>query len=208
MPCTLGRNRVRFCEEGSVRKKGTDGKHHRESDRRCSIGNERSVNVNEQIRASEVRLIDQDGTQLGIVPLSEARARARDTGMDLVEVAPNASPPVCRIMDYGKYKYEQRKKAQEARKKQTFIQLKEVKFRPRTDVHDREVKKRRIRQFIGEGNKVKVTVQFRGREIVHSHLGLAILQKISGELSDIAHAEQMPNMEGRSMHMVLAPKKD
>jgi translation initiation factor IF-3 len=145
---------------------------------------------------------------LGILPLKDALNRAADVGLDLVEVAPNASPPVCRIMDYGKFKYEQSKKAQDARKKQAYIQIKEIKMRPRTDVHDMEVKKNRIRRFLGEGNKVKVTVRFRGREMVHKHFGFALLEKTVEEMSDIATPENRPSMEGPTMHIILAPKKD
>ncbi len=176
--------------------------------RRCSIATTHKVNVNWQIKARQVRLIDDSGQQIGVVPLEDARRRAEEVGLDLVEVAPQVDPPVCRIMDYGKYKYEQSKKAQEAKKRQTFIQVKEIKMRPRTDVHDLEVKKRKIRKFLESGNKVKVTVRFRGREIVHSHLGLDMLKKIAEEMGDISKPEQMPNMEGRTMCMVLAPKKD
>ncbi len=140
--------------------------------------------------------------------MKEALARAEQEGLDLVEVAPQASPPVCRIMDYGKFKYEQSKKAQEAKKKQTFIQVKEIKMRPRTDVHDLEVKKKKIKRFLEDGNKVKVTVRFRGREIVHSNQGLEMLRKIAEEMSDLAVAEHMPAMEGPTMNMILAPKKD
>jgi len=141
------------------------------------------------------------------VSLEEALARANDVGLDLVEVAPNAKPPVCRLMDYGKYRYEQSKKAQEAKKRQTVIQVKEVKMRPRTDVHDMNVKKKKIVKFLNQGNKVKVTVQFRGREIVHPELGAEMLKKIAEEMSDISVVEHMPNMEGRTLTMVLAPKK-
>jgi len=175
---------------------------------RCSIVKQQRINANEAIRADEVRLINEDGKQVGVMPLREALFRAREAGLDLVEVAPNARPPVCRIMDYGKFKYEQSKKAQEARKKQSYIQVKEIKMRPRTDVHDLEIKKRRIRKFLGEGNKVKVTVRFRGREIVHSHLGLDLLKRISEEMSDISTVEQMSRFEGRTVHIVLAPRKD
>ncbi len=142
------------------------------------------------------------------MPLEDALNRARDEGLDLVEVAPQARPPVCRIMDYGKFKYEQSKKAQEAKKKQTFIQVKEIKMRPRTDVHDMNVKKKKIRRFLEAGNKVKVTVRFRGREIVHRDQGLVMLKKIAEEMSDIANAEHMPAMEGPTMNIILAPKKD
>ncbi len=142
------------------------------------------------------------------MPLEDALNRAREDGLDLVEVAPQAKPPVCRIMDYGKFKYEQSKKAQEAKKKQTFIQVKEIKMRPRTDVHDMNVKKKKIRRFLTDGNKVKVTVRFRGREIVHRDQGLTMLKNIAEEMADIATAEQMPAMEGPTMNIILAPKKD
>ncbi len=125
-----------------------------------------------------------------------------------MEVAPQARPPVCRIMDFGKFKYEQSKKAKEARKKQTFIQVKEIKMRPRTDVHDLDFKKKRIRQFIGDGNKVKVTVRFRGRENAHPEMGLVLINKIIEEMSDIAVSENRPTKQGPTMHTVLAPKKD
>jgi len=152
--------------------------------------------------------VDEKGQQVGIVPLAEALERASQAGLDLVEVAPNARPPVCRLMDYGKYRYEQSKKAQEAKKRQTVIQVKEVKMRPRTDVHDMNVKKKKIVKFLGQGNKVKVTVQFRGREIVHPELGAQMLKQIAEEMSDISVVEHMPNMEGRTLTMVLAPKKN
>ncbi len=154
-----------------------------------------------------MRLVDENGQQVGIVSLEEALARANDVGLDLVEVAPNAKPPVCRLMDYGKYRYEQSKKAQEAKKRQTVIQVKEVKMRPRTDVHDMNVKKKKIVKFLNQGNKVKVTVQFRGREIVHPELGAQMLKQIAEEMADISVVEHMPNMEGRTLTMVLAPKK-
>jgi len=142
-----------------------------------------------------------------VIPLAEALQRAKDTGLDLVEVAANAKPPVCRLMDYGKYRYEQSKKAQEAKKKQTVIQVKEIKMRPRTDVHDLNVKRKKIVKFLNQGNKVKVTVTFRGREIVHPEIGFEMLKKIANEMADIAAVEHMPNMEGRAMSMILAPKK-
>ncbi len=145
---------------------------------------------------------------MGIVPLRDALDRAQDIGLDLVEVAPRAEPPVCRIMDYGKYKYEQSKKAQEAKKRQSYIQVKEIKMRPRTDVHDLEVKKKQMRKFLSEGNKVKVTVRFRGREIVHSDLGIELLQRIKEDMSELASVEQMSKFEGRAVTMVLAPKKE
>ena len=163
--------------------------------------------MNYRIRAKEVRLIGEDGDQLGIVTTDRALIKARDLGLDLVEVAPQAQPPVCRIMDYGKFKYEQSKKAQEARKKQTIIQVKEIKMRPRTDVHDLEVKKRRIRKFIADGNKVKVTVRFRGRENAHPELGFTLLRKIAEEMSTIAVPENVPVKQGPTIHTILAPKR-
>ncbi len=174
---------------------------------RCNIAKESTVSVNHRIRAREVRLIGEDGGQLGIVSIEEALARARDLGLDLVEVAPQAQPPVCRIMDYGKLKYEQSKRAQEARKRQTTIQVKEIKMRPRTDVHDLEVKKKRIRKFIADGNKVKVTVRFRGRENAHPELGFNLLKQITEEMSNIAVSENMPIRQGPTIHTVLAPKR-
>ncbi|MGQ9498950.1 MAG: translation initiation factor IF-3 [Dissulfurimicrobium sp.] len=166
------------------------------------------MNVNQMIKAVEVRLIGVNGEQLGIMSAKEALDRAANVGLDLVEVASNANPPVCRIMDYGKYKYEQNKKIQQAKKKQVHIHIKEIKLRPRTDVHDIEVKKRRIREFLEEGNKVKLSMQFRGREIVHKHLGLDILNRISEELSDVAVSEGSPSVNGPTLHIILAPKRD
>lgn len=155
-----------------------------------------------------MRLIDEKGEQLGIKSIGEALDVAESRGLDLVEVAAQARPPVCRIMDYGKFKYEQSKKAQESRKKQTVIQVKEVKMRPRTDVHDLNVKKKKIRKFLDQGNKVKVTVTFRGREIVHPQLGRDLLMKVAEEMMDIAVIEHQPNMEGRILHLILGPKKE
>ncbi len=164
------------------------------------------VNINRQIRAREVRVIDPDGNQIGIVPTSKALATANDFGLDLVEVSPNANPPVCKIMDYGRYKYEQTKRAQEAKKKQTTFQVKEIKVRPKTGEHDLQVKLGHIRKFINRKDKVKVTVMFRGREITLSDTGRELLKRIAEELEDIANVEQYPKFEGRTMMMVLAPK--
>ena len=147
-----------------------------------------------------------DGTQLGIVPVEEALARAVEERLDLVEVAPKAAPPVCKIMDYGKYKYLQSKKLQEARKKQTTIQVKEVKIRPKTEEHDYQFKLRHIKRFIEEKNKAKVTIMFRGREIAHSKLGLKVLERIIEDTGEFAVVEQQPKLEGRSMIMILAPR--
>jgi len=162
--------------------------------------------VNQNIRAKEVRVIDPDGNQIGVIPTYRALANAADYGLDLVEISPNADPPVCKIMDYGRYKYEQNKKRQEAKKKQTTFQLKEIKVRPKTDEHDLQVKISHIKKFIGNKDKVKVTVIFRGREITLSQLGRDILDKIIEETDEIAAVEQDPKFEGRTLVMVLAPK--
>ncbi|MDA8161704.1 MAG: translation initiation factor IF-3 [Desulfobacteraceae bacterium] len=172
------------------------------------MAKENSTNVNQEIRASEVRLIGAAGEQLGIMSIKDALIKASEVGLDLVEVASVAKPSVCRIMDYGKYKYEQNKKAQEARKKQVHIQVKEIKLRPRTDVHDLDVKRKHIRDFLKDGNKVKVTVRFRGREIVHKSIGLEILNRLSEELSDVAVSDGTPSMEGATLHIILSPKRE
>ena len=164
------------------------------------------INVNRRIRAREVRLIDPDGKQVGIVPISQALETAESHGLDLVEVAPNVSPPVCRIMDYGRYKYQQNKKLQEAKKRQSTFQVKEIKMRPRTGEHDLQVKIRHIKRFIENRDKVKVTVLFRGRELAHMDLGREVLQRVLEETSEIAVVEQDARREGRVMIMVLAPK--
>ena len=147
-----------------------------------------------------------DGTQLGIVSLEEALTRAEEERLDLVEVAPKATPPVCKIMDYGKYKYIQSKKLQEAKKKQSTIQVKEVKIRPKTEEHDYQFKLRHIRRFIDEKNKAKITIMFRGREIAHSELGLRVLERIIEDTEEVAVVEQQPKLEGRNMIMILAPR--
>ena len=159
------------------------------------------------IRAREVRVIAADGEQLGVMPVREAIAKAEDLGLDLVEVAANAVPPVCRIMDFGKYKYELNKKAHESKKHQTVIAIKEIKLRPRTDDHDIEFKLNNIKRFIGEGNKVKVSVMFRGREMAHQELGRAVLDRVIQELQGIAVVEQQARMEGRNMFLMVAPIK-
>ena len=151
-------------------------------------------------------MIDPDGNQVGIIPTKEALVAAADVGLDLVEVSPNANPPVCKIMDYGRYKYEQTKKQHEAKKKQSTFQIKEIKVRPKTGEHDLQVKISHIKKFIGKKDKVKVSVIFRGREITLSELGRAVLQKILDETEDIATVEQEPKFEGRILVMVLAPK--
>lgn len=155
-----------------------------------------------------MRLIGKDGANLGVVSIREALDRAGQEFLDLVEIVPNANPPVCRIMDFGKFKYEQSKKAQEAKKKQIQIQIKEIKLRPKTDTHDLEVKKRHIREFIEDGNKVKVTIRFRGREMMHKDIGIEILKKLVQDLSNVAVAEGSMGMEGPTVHIMLIPKKD
>jgi len=161
--------------------------------------------VNDQIRISPVRLIDDEGGQVGIVSLEEARQRAEDKNLDLVEVAPDARPPVVKLMDYGKYKYEEQRQAREARKKQHVIQVKEVKFRPGIEDHDYSFKYRHARRFLEEGNKVKLTMMFRGRQITHPELGREVLKRLTEELADIGKVESHPSFEGRVMSMVMAP---
>jgi len=161
---------------------------------------------NRDIRAKEVRVIDPDGEQVGVIPIYKALAIAADFGLDLVEISPNANPPVCKIMDYGRFKYEQTKKLQEAKKRQTTFQLKEIKVRPKTGEHDLQTKLGHIRKFIEKKDKVKVTVVFRGREITLSQLGRDLLQKMAEEVQEIAVVEQYPKFEGRTMIMILAPK--
>ena len=153
-----------------------------------------------------MRLVDADGTVLGVVPIDEALQKAEDRGLDLVEVAAKGDPPVCKILDYGKFKYETQKKKNEARKKQRTIDVKEIKMRPGIDVHDYDVKMRAARKFLGEGDKVKVTMRFRGREMAHQNLGLNVLHRVRDELEELSKVELMPKMEGRQMIMVIAPK--
>lgn len=154
-----------------------------------------------------MRLVSKDGEQLGIVPLKEALRLADEADVDLVEIAPNAKPPVCKIMDFGKYRYEQSKKRDEARKKQKQVQIKEIKFRPGTDEGDYQIKMRNIRRFLADGDKVKVTLRFRGREMAHQHLGAQLLQRVEEDLIEEAQVEQRPKMEGRQMVMMIAQKK-
>ncbi|MBN1207504.1 MAG: translation initiation factor IF-3 [Myxococcaceae bacterium] len=165
----------------------------------------RDQRTNRRIRAREVRVVGPAGEQLGVLSIEQALERAQAEGMDLVEVNPMAKPPVCKIMDYGKFKYEEKKKASEAKKKQVVVHLKEVKLRPKTEEHDYEFKVRNIKRFLEEGNKAKVTIVFRGREITHKELGSAILDDVNKDLKDVAMVEQAPRMEGRQMFMILAP---
>ena len=162
--------------------------------------------VNGAIRAPQVRCIDPDGEQLGVLDPRDAISKAEDFGLDLVEVQPNVDPPVCKILDYGKYKYEAQKRANEARKKQKIIEVKEIKLRPNIDEHDYQVKMRNVVKFLSGGDKVKVTLRFRGREMAHQELGANVLTRVREETDEIAKIEAMPKMEGRQMIMVLAPK--
>lgn len=172
-----------------------------------AITTDKRVRVNRQIRISPIRLITEDGEQAGIVPVEQALAMAEEEGLDLVEVAPNARPPVCRIMDYGKFKYEEARKAKKAKKKQHTVHVKEVKFRPGIEDHDLEFKLRHARRFLEEGNKVKATMMFRGRQVTHAAIGREVLLGVAEELEDIGRIESHPSLEGRNMTMMLVPKK-
>ncbi len=162
--------------------------------------------MNDAIRVREVRLIDADGDNKGVVATEAALESAREAGLDLVEVSPDANPPVCKILDYGKYKYQEQKKAAEARKKQKTVEVKEIKMRPNIDNHDYDVKMRSMKRFFDEGDKVKVTLRFRGREMAHQQLGRELLLKVRAEIEEIAKVESEPRLEGRQMVMVLAPR--
>jgi translation initiation factor IF-3 len=162
--------------------------------------------INEAIRAKDVRLIDENGQNVGVVPTVDALARAVQAGLDLVEVSPEADPPVCKILDFGKYKYQTQKKAAEARKHQKIVEIKEIKMRPAIDDHDYDVKMRSIKRFFDEGDKVKITLRFRGREMAHQQLGMQVLQRVKVDLEPIAKVESEPRLEGRQMVMVLSPR--
>nr|WP_300549261.1 translation initiation factor IF-3 [Roseovarius sp.] len=161
--------------------------------------------INERIRCDEIRLIGADGENVGVVSPDRAMEMAADAGLDLVEISPNAAPPVCKIMDFGKYKYETQKREAEARKKQKIIEVKEVKFRPGTDTHDYEVKMRNVVKFLQNGDKVKITLRFRGREMAHQDLGRQLLERIAADINGIGRVENMPKMEGRQMIMIIGP---
>ena len=165
------------------------------------------VRINERIRAPEIRVIDEDGSQLGIMPPERAVTMARAKDLDLVEIAPQANPPVCRILNFGKYLYQQDKKAQEARRHQRQTQLKEIKFRPKTDEHDYQFKKNHIVRFLGSGHMVKATVMYRGREINHVEVGRRILDRLLTELGDHCSIERTARLEGRNLSMILTPKR-
>ena len=162
--------------------------------------------VNEQIEAEKVRVVNADGEMVGVISKEEGIEIAIEAGLDLVEVSPNADPPVCKVLDYGKYKYEAQKKANEARKKQKVIDVKEIKMRPGIDEHDYQVKMRSVRRFLDEGDKVKMTIRFRGREMAHQELGMKVLDRVREDVDELAKVEQFPKSEGRLMTMVIAPK--
>ncbi|GGE17624.1 translation initiation factor IF-3 [Marinithermofilum abyssi] len=175
--------------------------------RRWQVISKEQQQVNEAIRAREVRLIDAQGNQLGIKPLREALRLAQEAELDLVNVAPQAKPPVCRIMDYGKYRYEQSKREKEARKKQKTIQVKEIRFSPSIEEHDVQTKLRNVKKFLKKGDKVKLSIRFRGREITHQELGRSILDRMAEEVKDLGEVERKPKLEGRHMIMILSPKQ-
>ncbi|MGC6531250.1 MAG: translation initiation factor IF-3 [Candidatus Puniceispirillaceae bacterium] len=162
--------------------------------------------INEAIRATSVRCIDAEGNQLGVLSIDEALEKAFQAGLDLVELQPNAEPPVCKILDYGKFKYQAQKRANEARKKQKVIEVKEIKLRPNIDSHDYQVKMKAVNKFLAAGDKVKITLRFRGREMAHVELGSQLLARVREEIDEVAKVEAMPKMEGRQMIMVVAPK--
>jgi translation initiation factor IF-3 len=163
--------------------------------------------VNDRVRAPEVRLVGPDGAQIGIVTIQEAQRRAQELDLDLVEVAPNAAPPVCRIMDYGKFKYERDVRQKEARKRQARVEVKEIKMRPKIDRHDYQIKKGHVERFLRTGARVKVTIMFRGREMAHTELGRKLLDRLTEDLQELANVESFPKLDGRNMIMVMAPLK-
>ena len=171
------------------------------------ISTEKRDRKNAEIRVPRVRVIDAEGENIGVLARDDALRMAEDSGLDLVEIQPNADPPVCRIMDYGKFKFEQQKKAQAAKKKQKLVEIKELKFRPTTDDGDFQVKLRNARRFLEDGDKVKITIRFRGREMAHQELGLQMARRVEEELGEEVTVEQRPRLEGRLMVMMLSPKK-
>ncbi|WP_425509251.1 translation initiation factor IF-3 [Vogesella oryzae] len=171
------------------------------------MAQERESRINGEITAREVRLVGEEGEQLGIVTVREALALAEERDVDLVEISPTAQPPVCKLMDYGKFKYQQSKKKHEAKLKQKQVQIKEIKFRPGTDDGDYNVKLRNLIRFLGEGDKAKITLRFRGREMAHQDIGLALLKRVEADLAEVGTVEQFPKLEGRQMVMMIAPKK-
>ncbi|MDR2259683.1 MAG: translation initiation factor IF-3 [Azoarcus sp.] len=171
------------------------------------MAQEKKQRVNGEISAPEVRLVGEDGEPLGIMSLRAALETAEESGLDLVEIAPTAQPPVCKVMDFGKFRYQEQKKAHDARLKQKQVQVKEVKLRPGTDENDYQIKLRNLRRFLEEGDKCKVTLRFRGREMAHQEFGLRQLERVKADLEDIGQVEQMPKMEGRQMIMIVAPTR-
>ena len=165
------------------------------------------MRINREIRAASVRVIDMDGKQLGVISLADALAEATKAGLDLVEVSPTAAPPVCRIMDYGKFRYQQSKKVQVSKKSQTVIQVKEIRIRPKTEAHDLEVKIKHVVKFLEQHNKVKISMMFRGREIAYTDIGRKIMENVKNTLGDGCVIDQQPKLEGRNMVMILSPKK-
>ena len=174
---------------------------------KSTIAQEKSQRINDEITAPEIRLVGVEGEQLGIVNIRAALQMAEEAEVDLVEIAPLAKPPVCKMMDFGKFKYQEAKRAHEAKLKQKQVQVKEVKFRPGTDENDYQIKLRNLIKFLGEGDKAKITLRFRGREMAHQEFGMRVLERIKGDLTDVALVEQFPKMEGRQLIMVLAPTK-
>lgn len=170
------------------------------------MADNRGLRINEQIRVREVRLIDDQGEQKGIVPTLDALKMAHDLSLDLVEVAPTANPPACKILDYGKYRFEMEKKLRESKKKQKLQELKEIRMQPKIDDHDLDFKSKHVKEFLADGDKVKVTIRFRGRELAHTELGLVVLKDVLSKLGDEYVIEKQPAMEGRFMSMTLAPK--
>ncbi len=173
---------------------------------RIQIAQDKAQRITEQITAPQVRLIGAEGEQVGVVAIAEAQRMAEDAGLDLVEIAPLAEPPVCRVMDFGKFKYAESKKQHEAKLKQKQVQIKEIKFRPGTDEGDYNIKLRNLIKFLGEGDKTKITLRFRGRDMAHQEFGMRLIERIKADLEEYSVVEQFPKMEGRQMVMVLAPK--
>ncbi len=167
---------------------------------------DKDLRINDQIRVREIRLISDDGAQQGIMPTIEALRMAGEQGLDLVEVAPTASPPVCKILNYGKYKFENEKKVRDSKRKQKLLKLKEIRMQPKIDDHDLDFKSKHVREFLGEGNKVKVTIRFRGRELAHTELGLDVLKDVLKRIEGEYVMDRAPMMEGRFMSMILSPK--
>jgi translation initiation factor IF-3 len=175
--------------------------------RTAAIAKVKQQRINDQIRSDPIRVIGHEGEQIGIISLQEAIESAEEAGLDLVEISPNASPPVCKVMDYGKFLYNASKQKHEDKKKQKQITIKEIKFRPGTDIGDYDIKLRKLRDFLEKGNKTKVTMRFRGREMAHKELGLEMLQRVEHDLEEIAAVEQAATMEGRQMVMVMGPRR-